>query len=466
MKKRGLIMVFVKKSGCYGIALLAVVSIIECVLAAESESHAMKGALSPKSIVAANLIRDGSWYALDSEELGAIRKLLKGKAFHRPTEVREVLFPPFRNTIILWGVDGSSLAQIEVVEFDDAVAFINSLMRTYIIETEHSRERKVISDLVDRIRGGKVGSVAHERASGEKQITNSIGMKLMLIPSGEFMMGSDESAEETAAFFDKTYGEGLLKADYFKDEHPQHRVRITQPFYLGTYHVTRGQFRQFVKDSGYKTDAEKGENPGAFGWDSDKKKFGFNAKYSWRNAGFKQTDEHPVVNVSWNDAVAFCKWLSKKEGQSYRLPTEAEWEYACRAGTTTRYYSGDDPETLAKVGNVADAAAKAKFPDWKYTTKANDGYVFTAPVGKFRPNPFGLFDMHGNAWQWCADWYGADYYAASPAVDPTGPNSGDDRVLCGGSWNGWLIDSRSARRNWLAPDYRDSGVGLRVARTQ
>ena len=88
-----------------------------------------------------------------------------------------------------------------------------------------------------------------------------------------------------------------------------------------------------------------------------------------------------MVNVSWNDAVAFCKWLSRKEGKTYRLPTEAEWEYACRAGTTTRYYSGDDPETLAKVGNVADATAKAKFPDWKYTIKANDGYVFTAPVG-------------------------------------------------------------------------------------
>ena len=132
-----------------------------------------------------------------------------------------------------------------------------------------------------------------------------------------------------------------------------------------------------------------------------------------------------MVNVSWNDAVAFCKWLSKKEGKTYRLPTEAEWEYACRAGTTTRYYSGDDPETLAKVGNVADAALKAKFPDWKYTIKANDGYVFTAPVGKFKPNAFGLYDMHGNAWQWCADWYGADYYATSPLDDPTGPDSGD-----------------------------------------
>ena len=218
---------------------------------------------------------------------------------------------------------------------------------------------------VSLVPADKVPTAAEAQARTAKQITNSIGMKLTLVPSGEFMMGSKESAEETAAFFNKTYGEqSSARQISFKHEHPQHRVRITRPFYLGTYHVTRGQFRQFVADTGYKTDAEKGEKPGAFGWDPDKKEFGFNEKYSWRNAGFEQTDEHPVVNVSWNDAVAFCKWLSRKEGKTYRLPTEAEWEYACRAGTTTRYYSGDDPETLAKVGNVADAAAKAKFPDW------------------------------------------------------------------------------------------------------
>jgi formylglycine-generating enzyme required for sulfatase activity len=305
-----------------------------------------------------------------------------------------------------------------------------------------------------------------KEAGGKKQITNSIGMKLVLIPSGEFKMGSGESAEATAAFFNKTYGENLLAAGFFKDEHPQHRVRITKPFYLGTCHVTRGQFRQFVADTGYKTDAEKGENPGGWGWNPDKKEFGFNAKYSWRNVGFEQTDEHPVVNVSWNDAVAFCKWLSKKENKTYRLPTEAEWEYACRAGTTTRYYSGDDPETLAKVGNVADAAAKAKFPDWKCTIKANDGYVFTAPVGKFEPNAFGLYDMHGNAWQWCADWYGADYYAKSPADDPTGPDSGVVRVLRGGSWGCGPYYTRSAERFGVGPVIRVYNAGFRVARTQ
>ena len=302
-----------------------------------------------------------------------------------------------------------------------------------------------------------------KKPSDTKQIT--IGMKLTLIPSGEFQMGSGESAEATAAFFKKTYGQDYPKASLFKDEHPQHRVRITKPFYLGTYHVTRGQFRQFVADTAYKTDAERGE-VGAFGWDPDKKEFRLNEKYSWRDVGFEQTDEHPVVNVSWNDAVAFCQWLSKKEGKTYRLPTEAEWEYACRAGTTTRYYSGDDPETLANVGNVADAAAKAEFPDWKYTIKANDGYVFTAPVGKFKPNAFGLYDMHGNAWQWCADRYGAEYYAESPADDPTGPEAGDDRVLRGGSWYLGPFDSCSAARFGVSPDFQYIFTGFRVAMTQ
>jgi formylglycine-generating enzyme required for sulfatase activity len=310
-------------------------------------------------------------------------------------------------------------------------------------------------------------TVATAQESGKKQITNSIGMKLVLIPKGEFMMGSSESAEETAAFFSKTYGENGLKADLFKNEHPQHRVRITKPFYLGAYHVTRGQFRQFVKDTGYKTEAEMGENPGGYGWNPDTKEFGFNEKDSWRKAGFEQTDEHPVVNVDWNDAMAFCKWLSKKEGKTYRLPTEAEWEYACRAGTTTRYYSGDDPETLATVGNVADATFKAKFPHWKYTIKASDGYVFTSPVGSFKPNGLGLYDMHGNAWQWCSDWYDADYYAKSPADDPTGPDSGTVRILRGGSWGLWPYLSRSAVRLRLSPDDRGGDwAGFRVARTE
>ncbi len=290
-------------------------------------------------------------------------------------------------------------------------------------------------------------------------------MKLTLVPSGEFQMGSGESAEETAHVAEKYYGTKTWKADDFKKEFPQHRVRITNPFYLGTYHVTRGQFRRFVKDMGYKTDAEKGDKPGANGFDPEKQDYLPNEKYSWQNTGFPQTDEHPVVCVSWNDAVAFCKWLGKKEGKTYRLPTEAEWEYACRAGTTTRYYSGDDPETLANVANVADPTFKAKFPDCYWTIKASDGYAFTAPVGQFKPNAFGLYDMHGNAWQCCADWYGEDYYAKSPIHDPKGPGSGSRRVGRGGSFADGPLSTRSAHRAGSSPDARSNVGGFRVAMT-
>ena len=280
--------------------------------------------------------------------------------------------------------------------------------------------------------GGLALAAAQEsKEGGKNQIAVDLGggvkLKMVLIPAGEFKMGSGESAEATAAFFNKTYGD-TLDAGACPGEQPLHRVRITLAVLPGAYHVTRGQFRRFVSDTGYKTDAEKGDEQGAFGWNPKTRVYGFSKDYSWRNAGYEQTDEHPVVNVGWNDAAAFCRWLSRKEGKTYRLPTEAEWEYACRAGTTTRYFSGDDPETLAKVGNVADACLRANLPyaNWLLATggaiKASDGYVFTAPVGSFRPNPFGLYDMYGNAWQWCSDRYSKNYYAVSSVNDPQGPD--------------------------------------------
>jgi formylglycine-generating enzyme required for sulfatase activity len=181
--------------------------------------------------------------------------------------------------------------------------------------------------------------------------------------------------------------------------------------------------------------------------------------------GYVQTDKHPVVCVSWNDAVAFCKWLSGKEGKTYRLPTEAEWEYACRAGTKTRYFSGDDPRTLADVANTADAAAKGKL-ELHFALKASDGYAFTAPVGQLKPNAFGLYDMQGNAWQWCADWYGKNYYGKSPLDTPRGPDYGDRRVVRGGTWCYWPNDARSAKRAGNSPNDRLDITGFRVALTR
>jgi formylglycine-generating enzyme required for sulfatase activity len=284
-----------------------------------------------------------------------------------------------------------------------------------------------------------------------KTFPNSIGMKLTLITAGTFQMGSPESDTEAEA-----------------DEKPQHRVRITRPFYLGVHEVTRGQFRRFVDEAGYQTEAEK-DGKGGWGWNEETKKFEQNTPYTWQNPGFEQTDDHPVVNVSWNDATAFAEWLSRKEGKTYRLPTEAEWEYACRAGTTSRYSCGDDPEGLAAVGNIADGTAKQKYPNLT-TISARDGYVYTAPVGRFQPNAFGLYDMHGNVWEWCsdgyADGYAADYYKQSPGDDPPGVAGASGRVLRGGCWHREPRLARSAYRGWSEPGIRHDNLGFRLALVQ
>ncbi len=271
-----------------------------------------------------------------------------------------------------------------------------------------------------------------------KATTNKLGMKLVLIPKGSFKMGSPP-------------GE-MGQQD---DEVPQHEVEITRDFSMAATEVTVGQFRRFVNATNYKTEAEvEGK---VLGFNAETGKFE-QGKYSWRDPGFKQADDHPVVLVSWNDAVKFCEWLSK-EGQTYELPTEAEWEYAGRAGTTTAYHSGDDPETLARFGNVPDASAKVKFPKWT-TITGDDGYVFTAPVAKFRPNAWGLFDMHGNVWEWCGD--RLRKYQEGSFKDPKGSQNDTGPVLRGGSWGFTPRTCRSANRSPYVPGLRYYGVGFRV----
>ncbi len=298
-----------------------------------------------------------------------------------------------------------------------------------------------------------------EPKPGQTITSKTLGMKLALIPAGEFTMGSDESMAELEQAF------GKLPDKFSKaDEHPEHHVHITEPFYMGAYEVTKAQFAQFVEAEEYKTDAEK-YGKGGWGWTEKESKFEQKPEYTWRSWGFEQPGDHPVVNVSWNDATAFCAWLSKQEGKEFRLPTEAESEYACRAGTNTRFYNGDDPEGLVKIGNVADGTAKEKFTWWSFTVKGKDGYAFTAPVGHFRANKFGLYDMTGNAWEWCSDWYDADYYANSPSDDPRGPAAaGSFRVIRGGGWHFNPVFCRSAYRNNAGPAYRDYFIGFRVVR--
>jgi formylglycine-generating enzyme required for sulfatase activity len=270
-----------------------------------------------------------------------------------------------------------------------------------------------------------------------------VKLELVLIPAGSFIMGDHKGLD---------------------DERPVHQVTITEPFYLGRCEVTIEQFRQFVEAANYSTDAERGNAfTGAFGWNPEKMEFEMNEDYSWRNAGFDQSDTHPVVNVSWTDAMEFCRWLSRKEGRDYRLPTEAEWEYACRAGTATSYSHGDYSEGLAQVANVADAVFEAQYPELKGLVKASDNYAYTSPAGSFLPNSFGLYDMHGNVWEWCADWYDPEYYAKSPVDNPAGPATGEERVYRGGGWFNCTRGCRSASRSAGLPENRNLTLGFRVA---
>ncbi|MEI7837807.1 MAG: formylglycine-generating enzyme family protein [Planctomycetota bacterium] len=276
-------------------------------------------------------------------------------------------------------------------------------------------------------------------------LAKGVTMKLVLIPAGKFMMGSPggEKGRDT----DET----------------QHEVTISKPFYMGITNVTVDQFAAFVKDSGYKTEAEKD------GWSTGLKikggKLDFKkvAGCSWRNPSFDQKGDHPVVQVSWNDAKAFCDWLSKKSGKTVLLPTEAQWEYVCRAGSKTAYPWGDNADDGKGWANAADQSLKKKLPsapaDWKFFSW-DDGFVFTSPVGSFKANAFGLYDMTGNAWQWCQDRYGD--YEKGAATDPTGADTGSLRVLRGGGWGTNPQHCRSAFRLRNNPDRRYDNSGFRV----
>jgi len=305
-------------------------------------------------------------------------------------------------------------------------------------------------------------------ASVPPVLDNSLGMRMVLIPAGEFTMGNQATAEEMAKLYPAYERKRLLD---LADEAPAHRVRITRPFYMAAHAVTVGQFRQFLAASGHVPESVA-DGTGGYGYNAAYDPAatrrgdafeGRDPRYSWQNPGFAQTDAHPVVNVTWNDAVALARWLSATEKRRYRLPTEAEWEYACRAGTRTQYYSGDAPASLSGVANVFDSDAAANWPKWQaFALPVADGFAFTAPVGQFAPNAFGLYDMHGNVWEWTADWYGAAYYAHSPRDDPQGPADGGVKVRRGGSWHTWPLYARCAYRNWNTPATRYTLVGIRL----
>jgi len=250
---------------------------------------------------------------------------------------------------------------------------------------------------------------------------SSEGPEMVVIPAGRFRMGD-------------------IQGGGYEDEQPVHRVSVDK-FAMGRYEVTVGEFRQFVNATSYQTDAEKRGSCRSYanGWKWVK---GAN----WRNLGFSQTETHPAVCVSWNDATAYANWLSQQTGHTYRLPTEAEWEYAARAGTETKYWWGNDIGT-----NLANC--------WK--SYCGDSVDYTAPVGSFAKNPFGLYDTVGNVWEWTCSEYERKYAGKELRC----VNGGSRFALRGGSWGGEPGNVRAASRSRNSDDYRNVNVGFRLARS-
>lgn len=293
----------------------------------------------------------------------------------------------------------------------------------------HIAKRKV----VDLERGKK--EVVVLTLSEIEEYTNSIGMQFKLIKPGAFAMGSPDN-----------------EPGRFNDE-DQHTVKITQGFFMQTTEVTLGHFRKFVEETGYKTEAEKGRGCWVLNrvglWEEQK-------QVDWSSSvlGQKKGDNYPAACISWNDAYEFTKWLSRKEGKEYSLPTEAEWEYACRAGGSKPF--GHLDCLNSNKANFSGAGAFFKQCE-KTRSKTQDGPV---TAGAISPNKWGLYDMHGNLLEWCRDWY--DKYNKKITSDPKGPTNGMERVLRGGHWSIDLNGLRAAKRWRLPPDTASDVIGFRV----
>jgi formylglycine-generating enzyme required for sulfatase activity len=255
--------------------------------------------------------------------------------------------------------------------------------------------------------------------------------ELVVVPAGEFMMGSAEPERRWAV------GQGA-KREWVDWEKPQHRVSITRAFAIGKYPVTRGQFAAFIEATDHDMSGGCWVFTGA-DWEH-------NSAADWCSPGFEQTDHHPVVGVSWHDAKAYVEWLGRETGQPYRLPSEAEWEYACRGGTMTPYSWGDDPPARKQANFGMNGGA-------------------TTTVGAYPPNPFGLYDMHGNVLEWCEDCWNQGY--AGALKDGGASTTGDcgRRALRGGSWYDVPALLRSANRSGFDSGTRNVNVGFRIART-
>lgn len=282
---------------------------------------------------------------------------------------------------------------------------------------------------------------------GCKLSANNVAPTMVAIRPDHFQMGSPDN--ET----DRSSGEG-----------PQHQVTIPRPFAISQCEITVGQFAQFINATGYQTTAET-DGKGCYVWNADRSAGRQHPENNWKNPGFSQSDDHPIVCVSWHDAQRYVQWLSERTGALYRLPTEAEWEYAARAGSHSARYFGDASQCDYANG-LGQEAKGISAKDW-VLTDCTDTHVYTAPVGSFKPNAFGLYDMLGNAYEWTLDcWH--DNYGSAPGDGSAwlSDNGGDckTRVLRGGSWYFIPQFLRSAYRLRDGSDAANYDSGFRVAR--
>jgi serine/threonine-protein kinase PpkA len=275
-------------------------------------------------------------------------------------------------------------------------------------------------------------------SAGDIWTEPTTGMEFVWVPGGCYQMGSNRGDS---------------------NEKPVHEVCV-DGFWMGKTEVTRGQFRRFIKASGHETDAEKA----GYAWIKNAQtdwKWQKKSGYDWEKVGYDQSDVHPVVCVSWNDARAFAQWLSEKAGRDIRMPSEAEWEYAARGGTTDmRFWGGNDGDAC-RYANVAD-----KGNNWSSSFPCDDGYKFTAPAGNYRPNQFGLYDMLGNVWEWCQDVYDSGAYSKHSRSNPVVTSGGSLRVGRGGSWSDDPRYVRCANRDRGDPGYAYDILGFRLCAPQ
>lgn len=345
--------------------------------------------------------------------------------------------------------------------------------------------------------GGILGLITHDDQATATALSLA-RIRELLIDGGQFphyftlrATGSSESASppavtapalsvDMACIAGGTFTMGCTseQQNCDSDEKPTTSVTVSS-FYLAKNELTVGEFARFVETERYQTDAEKGDGSYIYGPSGYTKQAGINWRHDATGALRPASEyNHPVIHVSWNDAVAYCNWLSRQDGltpcytitgsavtcnwsaNGYRLPTEAEWEYAARSGGKAYLYAWGN---RAPNGNVADESGKRVFSRWTIFEGYDDGYVYTAPVGRFKQGDLGLYDMSGNVWEWCWDWKGS--YPGGSITNPRGPGEGVSRVYRGGSWANYPQDCRVARRGGLEPPLRCNYVGFRLARS-